>query len=201
MNGCSRQLLVSASGAAALLLAAPVHAEPVYYEIDPVHTSVLFFVEHARFARSVGRFRPVRGGLWFDEDDWSNSRVEICLPLDALDMGDRRWESTLRRSDWFDGRPVCFTSTAVERIDERNGRLLGDLSVRGQRQPVAIEFRVNDVRRYSLTFRRRMGVSARFDVSRSDFGMSRDPTLVGDAVEVLIELEAQVANPPAESAP
>lgn len=181
-----------------LLATLPARSEPVYYAIDPVHTSILFFVEHARFARSVGRFRPVQGGLWFDEDDWTNSRVELCLPLDALDMGDRGWENTLRRRDWFDGKPVCFRSTGVERLDEQRGRLLGQLTVRSQSRPVAFEFTINDVRRYSLTFRRRMGVSARGEFSRADFGMTRDTTLVGDTVEVMIELEAQVADPPAD---
>ncbi len=181
---------------AGVAVAAPARAEPVYYAIDPVHTSVLFFVEHARFARSVGWFRPVQGGLWFDEEDWSNSRVELCLPLDALDMGDPAWDNTLRRGDWFDGQPVCFRSSQVERLDDKRGRLHGQLSVRGQERPLLIEFTVNDVRRYSLSFRRRMGVSARAELSRADFGMTRDTTLVGDKVEVLIEMEAQVADPP-----
>ena len=55
---------------------------------------------------------------------------------------------------------------------------------------------VNDLRRFSLTMKRRLGVSARAQVSRYDFGMDRDRTLIGDRVEVIIELEAQVADPP-----
>ncbi len=179
--------------------ATPVLAQPQWYQIDPVHTRVLFFVEHARFSRSIGMFRPVDGGLWFDRDDWRNSRVELCLPLSALDMGDRRWQQALLRPDWFDaGRhpDLCFRSTTVELGEAPHGRLHGIISVRGVERPWVLDFTVNDERRFSLTLKRRLGISATGVLSRADFGMSRDTTLVGDRVEVVIELEAQVADPP-----
>lgn len=81
--------------------AAPVSAAPDWFQIDPVHTRVLFFVDHAGYSRSIGLFRPVEGGFWFDADDWSRGRVELCLPLTHLDMGDRRWEDTLRGRSFF----------------------------------------------------------------------------------------------------
>lgn len=181
-------------------LATPLAAQPVWYRIDPVHTRVLFFVEHARFSRSIGMFRPVEGGLWFDEADWSRSRVELCLPLASLDMGDRAWENTLRRRDFFDAvrhPEVCLRSRRIERLDGRRGRLHGELEVRGVAREAVVDFTVNDVRRFSLTLKRRLGVSATATVSRSAFGMTRDPTLIGDAVEIVIELEAEPAPAPA----
>lgn len=188
----------------ALSCAAPLAAQPVWYRIDPVHTRVLFFVEHARFSRSIGLFRPVEGGLWFDEADWTRSRVEVCLPLASLDMGDRAWENTLRRRDFFDaGRhpAICLRSRRIERLDEVRGRLHGELEVRGVAREVVVDFTVNDVRRFSLTLKRRLGVSATATVSRSAFGMTRDPTLIGDAVEIVIELEAEPAPAPAGDDP
>lgn len=177
-------------------------AEAAWFEIDPVHTRIVFFVEHARFARSIGLFRPVEGGLWFDEADWPNGRIDLCLPLTALDMGDRGWENALRRPDFFDASrhpQMCFRSTRVERIDETRGRLHGDLSLRGTTRPVVFDFTVNDVRRFSLTLKRRLGISATARLSRSEFGMTRDKTLIGDTVEVMVELEAQRAEPPTRS--
>lgn len=187
--------------AAAVLAATPALAAPEYFAIDPVHTRVLFFVEHARYARSVGLFKPVEGGLWFDADDWSNGRIELCLPATSLDMGDRDWNRALLREDFFDAsrhRRLCLRSTRVERLDDKRGRLHGELTIRGETQPAVFDFTLNDLRRYSLSFKRRLGISARAELSRSAFGMTRDKTLIGDAVEVLIELEAQVDDPPEE---
>lgn len=184
---------------ALLLAAAPLRAEPEWFQIDPVHTRVLFFVEHARFSRSLGQFRPVQGGLWFDVDDWRNSRVDVCLPVAGLDMGDADWTRAMQRPAFFDLRAhpeICLRSQRVEVIDAKRGRLHGSLAVRGVRQPVVFDFTVNDLRRFSLTMKRRLGISARAELSRSDFGMDRDRTLIGDRVEVIIELEAQVADPP-----
>ena len=183
-------------------LASPLQAAPEWFQIDPVHTRVLFFVEHARFARAIGQFRPVEGGLWFDADDWRNSRIDLCLPVSALDMGDEDWTRALQRPAFFDLRAhpqLCLRSQRIEVIDERNGRLHGELSVRGVSQPVQFDFTVNDLRRFSLTMKRRLGISARGDLSRAAFGMDRDRTLIGDRVEVIIELEAQAADPPADA--
>lgn len=182
------------------LLPSISRAAPEWFQIDPVHTRVLFFVEHARFSRSIGQFRPVEGGLWFDADDWSNSRVELCLPVSGLDMGDADWTRAMQRQAFFDGRAhpqVCFRSTRVEAVDGRTGRLHGELVVRGVSQPVVFDFTVNDLRRFALTMKRRLGISARAELSRAAFGMDRDRTLIGDRVDVVIELEAQLADPPA----
>lgn len=177
---------------------------PEWFAIDPVHTRVLFFVEHARFSRAIGQFRPVQGGLWFDAENWAGSRVDICLPVAGLDMGDERWTRALQQPAFFDlrGHPqVCLRSRVVEVLDGKRGRLHGELTVRGITRPVVFDFTVNDLRRFSLTMKRRLGISARAELSRAAFGMDRDPTLIGDRVEVIIELEAQAAGPPAGGAP
>ena len=203
MKGLNGWMLALA-GMIGLLGATSARAEPEWFAIDPVHTRVLFFVDHARFARSIGLFRPVEGGLWFDDEDWSKGRVELCISLDHLDMGDRKWEDALRRSDFFDASrhpDLCFASNRVERLDQEKGRLHGEITIRGTKRPAVFDFTVNDLRRFSLTMKRRLGVSATATLSRSEFGMTRDKTLIGDTIEVIIELEAQIADPPSGASP
>jgi polyisoprenoid-binding protein YceI len=202
MKVSSALLLVAFLGAGSLRPAI-ARAEAEWFAIDPVHTRVLFFVDHARFSRSIGLFRPVEGGLWFDENDWARGHLEICLPLARLDMGDRGWTQALMRPDFFDADrhpDICFKSNRVERIDETHGRLHGELSLRGETRAATFDFTLNDLRRFSLTLKRRLGISARAELSRADFGIDRDKTLIGDKVEVVVELEAQIADPPADAA-
>lgn len=197
---CRHWIALAATVSLGILYPRPAQAEAAWFQIDPVHTRVLFFIDHARFSRSIGLFRPVNGGLWFDADDWSNGGIDLCIPLAHLDMGDRAWEDALRRRDFFDAGKhpdACFHSRRVERIDDSRGRLHGEFTIRGTRKTAVIEFTLNDLRRFSLTMKRRLGISASVELSRSELGMTRDPTLIGDAVQVLIELEAQLADPPA----
>ena len=49
--------------------------EPVRYTIDPVHTRVLFGIDHAGFSKAIGTISGSEGQLEFDADDWSTAKL------------------------------------------------------------------------------------------------------------------------------
>jgi hypothetical protein len=59
---------------------------------------------------------------------------------------------------------------------------------------VEFDATVNAVKRHPLTFRRTAGFSASLKVSRKAFGMGAWPGVIGDEVEILVELEATRAR-------
>ena len=120
--------------AVALAPVRAANAAPEWFQIDPVHTRVLFFVEHARFARSIGWFRSVEGGLWFDPDDWTASRIELCLPVASLvrlgvAVNNLRYlHCSLCNTEWNVPRATCTAcgsdkSLAQHQIEGGNGAM------------------------------------------------------------------------------
>ncbi|KAA2285180.1 YceI family protein [Arenimonas fontis] len=179
---------------AACLATGPVAAgETETFALDPVHTRVLFRVDHAGFSRALGTFSGATGELAFDPDDWRGARLEVELPLASLDLGDADWNRRVLGRGFLDaGRhPVArFRSTRVEPTGPDGALVHGELELRGQRRPMVLDVRLNALERHPITFRRTAGFSASARLDRRDFGMVSWPNVVGHEVELWIEAEA-----------
>lgn len=176
----------------------PLRAANDRYELDPVHTRVLFAVSHAGFSQALGTVSGSTGTLEFDPDDWSGARLDVTVPLQRLDLGDDDWNrATLARNlldaeRWPEAR---FVSTRVEPLGPDRFRVHGQLSLRGVTGEVALEVTLNALKRHPMPpFRRTAGFSATTTLSRAAFGIDAWPSMIGDEVQLRIEAEARRAR-------
>ncbi|HEX7111945.1 MAG TPA: YceI family protein [Mizugakiibacter sp.] len=180
--------------ALSLLAVAAVRAAPPQdYRIDPVHSQVIFCVDHDGFSTPCGRLHVAAGWLHFDRDDWSRSRVVADIDLAGVDMGDADWDKAVRNHDFLDAKhaPLAhFESTAVERRDDSHGVLHGTLSLRGVNREVAIPFTVNRVGITAFGLHTIAGFSGAVTLARRDFGMTAFARSIGADVQVRLEIEA-----------
>jgi polyisoprenoid-binding protein YceI len=177
----------------AALLPASALAKKQRYELDPVHSRIVFLVEHAGFSRAIGTFSGLSGQLWFDPDAPATGSVDASVPIASLELGDAKWRKSVLDPTFFDAadHPAArFVSRQVESSTPTQLRVVGELELHGVRRPVTLEATFNKLDRHPLTLRRTLGFSARTVLRRSDFGMLKWKNLVGDEVEVLIEIEA-----------
>lgn len=179
-----------------LSLAAPwvATAAPQDWRLDPVHTRVLFAVEHAGFSQALGTVSGSEGQLRFDPDDWSSARLTVSVPLQRLDLGDPKWNKAVMAGNLLDADrfpEARFVSTRIEPVDAAHARVFGDLTVRGVTREVELAVTVNAVKRHPMPpFRRTAGFSATATLSRKAFGVHGWPSMIGDSVELRIEAEA-----------
>ncbi|RBD06028.1 polyisoprenoid-binding protein, partial [Xanthomonas oryzae pv. oryzae] len=73
MTPLARLLLLPALALTSLVAT----AAPERYALDPVHTRVLFAVEHAGFSKALGTVSGTSGTLIFDPDDWAAARLDV----------------------------------------------------------------------------------------------------------------------------
>lgn len=170
----------------------PARAERQHYALDPVHTRVLFAVSHAGFSEALGTVSGTTGTLEFDPDDLGSARVEASVPLQQLELGDPKWNTAAMRLLNAEAHPVAtFASSRVEPIDASHALVTGTLTVNGVAGEVQLSVTFNQLRRHPLPpFRRTAGFSATATLSRKAFGITRWPSVIGDAVELRIEAEA-----------
>lgn len=164
------------------------------YALDPVHTRVMVAVDHAGFSRALATVSGSTGTLRFDPDAWESARLEARVPLQQLDLGDPDWNRAALASGLLDaGRhpEAVFTSQRVEPLSASRARIHGELTLRGVTRPVTLEATLNALKRHPMPpFRRTAGFSAVGMLSRSDFGITAWPGVIGDLVELRIEVEA-----------
>jgi len=88
-----------------------------------------------------------------------------------------------------------FVSTRFEHTGDARGKLTGDLTIRGNTQPVTLDVTFNGYAPDPLTKLPTLGFSAEGDFSRSKFGLTTWFPAVGDDVHVRIQ--AEFVKPPA----
>ena len=166
------------------------------WDIDPVHSDVSFSVRHMMVSKVKGRFATF-GGTISTADDVTGSGVTVTLDASSIDTGNEQRDGHIKSADFFEVEkyPVwTFASTGIE-ADGGEYKLNGDLTIKGVTRPVSLDLEIGgfgpDV--YGGT---RAGFTATTTVNRKDFGvdisfpMDGGGVMVGDKVEVTLEIEA-----------
>lgn len=176
------------------LTALPAQAAGAAYELDPVHTRVMIAVEHAGFSKAIGTVSGSSGHLQFDPEDWTTARLEVSVPLQRLDLGDEKWNKAVLARTLLDVEqfPTAnFVSTRIEPIDAQHASVYGTLTLHGVAKEVKLDVTLNALKRHPLPpFRRTAGFSATAMLSRAEFGIDAWKSVIGDSVELRLEVEA-----------
>ncbi len=196
MRCTKRRLLAAIVSAGA---AAASAAEPARYELDPAHTTVAFLVEHVGYAKTLGQFLRASGGYMFDDESGTLSSLRVVVATDSVDTHHEARDRHLRSGDFLDSAAhpeMTFAASSARRTGERTFAVTGELTLLGTTRPLTLEATLNKSAPYPIGDRAEvMGVSARGTLKRSEFGMTYGVAddLVGDEVEIVIELEARRA--------
>lgn len=191
----------------ALGLAAPAQAEMQDYTIDSVHSVVAFMVSHIGYADALGRFNEFEGTLRYDAENNELGDISVSIDPTSLDLGgsseaakDRYGhlmsEDFLNTDEYGE---ITFEMTEAVKLTENRGVVKGDLTMLGQTNEVVLDVTRNKAERYPYgggEFSEPpfvVGISARGELQRSDWGITYgvDNGIVGDTVELIIEMEAQ----------
>jgi polyisoprenoid-binding protein YceI len=181
----------------AVLGTAGVAAEPARYELDPAHTTIAFFVEHVGYAKTLGQFLRTSGGYTFDAATNSLSSLNVAVETESVDTHHEARDRHLRGGDFLDSAAhptMTFSADGARRTGERTFVVTGELTLLGTTRPLTLQATLNKNAPDPIGDRADvMGVSARGSLKRSEFGMTYGvaDSLVGDDVEIVIEIEAR----------
>jgi polyisoprenoid-binding protein YceI len=178
---------------ALFLLTRPAMAQVETYTLDKPHTQVIFFVEHLGFSHSEGKFLDYSGKIILDRAHPENSSVDIVIPTASLNMDDAKWDEHMKSADFFNVEKfpeMTFKSTKVEVLSDNTANVTGDLTLLSVTKPVTLQVTHNKTGQHPMNGKTVSGFSAHGMLKRSDFGMTNGLPMVGDDVEIRIEVEA-----------
>lgn len=176
------------------------------WTIDPVHSDVSFSVRHMMISKVRGRFGTFEGEITTSPDPLASS-VTARIDVSSLDTGNEQRDGHIRSGDFL-GVETYPTMTYVSRTVRQEGsryQVEGDLTLHGITRPVPLRLEVNGFGPdgYGGT---RAGFSASAQISRRDFGidlsmpMDGGGVVVGDAIDITLEIEAVLQTPGAATA-
>lgn len=122
---------------------------PGVYEIDQVHTLVVFRVRHLVLGRVVGRFDSFQGELTVIEDaERLFGEFEVTFDAGAVDTQVAIRDDDLRSARFFD--VASFPTVTLSGADSRHGEgnrwtVDGELTIRDVTQPVSMDVIVRGV--------------------------------------------------------
>jgi polyisoprenoid-binding protein YceI len=169
------------------------NATTAMYHYDPVHSQIVFSIDHNGYSRPFGRLHIAKGWLRFDPKDWSTASTELDIDLASVDMGDAEWNAAVCKPALLDcahDRYAHFVSTSVERKDDHHGVLHGQLTLHGVTLPMDVMFTFNRVARTIYGLHTIAGFSATATLQRESFGINAFSHSIGHDVAVWMELEA-----------
>lgn len=180
---------------AAIAVAIPAQAEPERFVLDESHVSVGFLVGHARFADVLGQFTDVSGEFVYDADNRVLESGEVEIDAESVFTAHEDRDGHVRGDDFLatgDHPTIRFEATGYEAESEDSGTLHGDLTIRGETQPISLEATINRRDDHPIGGADTLGGSLRGRLMRSDYGMTYalEDDLVSDRIDLIIEFEA-----------
>jgi len=159
------------------------------YILDKKHASIRFSVSHLGISNVMGQFRIFDGQFVFE----SNGASSVSFEIDAssVDTNQSQRDDHIRSEDFFDVSnfpKITFKADRFTYDEEGDPKTItGDLSFHGSTKEMT--FDVKAVGAGEVRGKFHAGYQATGKLSRSAFGVDSLPAVVGDEIEITVNLE------------
>jgi len=174
------------------------------WAIDPTHSEVGFSVRHLMVSKVRGHFAEFEGEIVTAEDPLQSS-VSASVALVSVVTGSEDRDAHLRGADFFETEhhpTMTYRSTGVRRHGT-DFVVDGELTLHGVTRSVPLTLELNGFQPQTPFGDSRVGLSARGEIDRRDFGITFNMAIdgggvvVGDRVQIQLEIEAILQSPAA----
>lgn len=170
-----------------------VFAATEIYKIDPLHSYVLWHINHFGFSNPAGKWFA-QGTLELDQAKPENSKVNVVIQIAEMSTGIPELDKHMKTPLFFDVEKyptATFVSDKVTLTGKDTADVHGMLTIRGVTKPIVLNVKLNKIGVNPITEKQTAGFSATTALKRSDFGMNTLVPNLGDDVKLEIEVEAK----------
>jgi polyisoprenoid-binding protein YceI len=149
-------------------------------------------ISHAGISNIHGRFNDFSGKITIDQADPAKSSFALSIPVESIDTNNAKRDEHLRAPDYFNAKQfpaMTFQSTKVKAVDG-GFEVTGDLTLHGVTKSISFKLKGGDKVVEFPKGTKRVGMVSSFSIKRSEFGMTTEPSALGDEIPITIGLEA-----------
>ena len=159
------------------------------FNIDSVHSTAIFRVQHLGAGNFYGRFNELEGTIDWDAE--AGPSFDVSIKIESVDSGNEALDRHLKNADFFDAKQfptMTFKSTGAKKMGD-NWKVMGEMTMHGVTKVIEVDMEF--VGRADAGRGDRVGFETTFTVKRSDFGMKWgvENGALGDATKIIVSLE------------
>lgn len=166
--------------------------------VDAAHSSLDFSVKHMMIAKVKGTFEAFEAQVEANPEDLTTANIQFSVDLASVNTRNDDRDGHLRSADFFDveqNPKMTFQSTSIEKTDEGEYAVTGDLTLHGVTRSETFEV-VFEGAGKDPWGNEKVGFSGTGKINRSDYGLVYNAVLetggvlIGDEVKISLEIEA-----------
>ena len=167
-------------------------AVPGVYKSEATHAYITFQYLHQGYARPTLRWNDFDATVNLDPSNPTASTLNVVIDTASIDSGVEKFDQHLVSPNFFDAAAhpkITFNSTSLIEASTGKGSITGDLTMKGITKPVELFVTLNKVGENFRSKKPMIGISATAKLKRSDWDLGKHTPLVGDDVDISIEVE------------
>ncbi len=168
------------------------------WAIDFSHSKIGFSVRHFGITETEGQFKKAQATIVTSKEDFSDARVSITIDTNSIDTNDAQRDGHLKSADFFDTEKypaIQFEGERVEKAEQNNYKLLGNLTIKGITQPITLDMDFAGRVPKDPFGNTKAGLLLQGKINRKDFGLVWNVALdhggvaVSDAVKIYCPIQ------------
>ncbi|OGR84470.1 MAG: hypothetical protein A3J74_00550 [Elusimicrobia bacterium RIFCSPHIGHO2_02_FULL_57_9] len=166
------------------------------FQIDPMHSGAMFRIKHMGISTVSGRFDRFTGSIDYDEKNPKSWKASATIETASVNTNIGKRDDHLRSAEYFDAAQypqIVFKSGKVSAVKENKAKLEGNLTMHGVTRPVVLDLEIGGTMK-DQEGKTHLGAAATTSVSRKDFAVGKETPMLGDKVDIILEIEAVPAK-------
>jgi polyisoprenoid-binding protein YceI len=145
------------------------------WQIDPLHSEILFKIKHLVISTVTGSFQKFQGEMVANEKEFDGATINLQIDVKSISTGQEARDTHLKTSDFFEAETyptIQFQSTAFDKTETAGiYRLTGKLTLKGVTKEVELtaEYGGSEKDHYGNT---KIGFEVSGVINRKEFGLS-----------------------------
>ncbi|MDX9924992.1 MAG: YceI family protein [Ignavibacteriaceae bacterium] len=159
--------------------------------LDPAHSEMQFKVKHMMITNVKGEFRNFTAEMNSDGEDFIADSIKVNIKTSSIFTNSEDRDTHLKSADFFDVekyKEMSFTGTSMEKIDEDNYKLKGNLTIKGISKEVELDAEFGGINKDPWG-NEKAGFSLTGKINRKDWGLTWNAALETGGVLVSDEVK------------
>jgi polyisoprenoid-binding protein YceI len=166
-----------------------------HYVLDKTHASVVAKIKHMGFSNYQFRFTKVDASFDYDPKAPEAAKISVTIDPGSVDTATGadafglKFNKELAGDGWLEANKFPTATFVSTKVEPATGKVYGDFTLHGVTKPIVLDVTFNGVGSGFVPGSVKTGFSASTTIKRSEFGVTKYVPLVGDDVQLNIEVE------------